>query len=264
MAFYKNHKNPGVNANTYLNNHDLISKFRFFENGPAQADSEKAVEQYLDLYHSGPLTKAELLNRFAEGKSVDENFAKNFKIRRAGKDKDDIFWNFGKIHGLENIVLCDLEEVKKVVGDPIALQKLVNKAMDERVPWVPSSYDEAVTDAHQKLEAFKAAVEGLETNGMNLKSSDKKKLLALPFYLSKRQELPDPKYGQKEYELFKEMYGLDYNYFQNLVYDSEEKITEFNYENFISKHILKTLDTQSDKFKTIVKKLNFYSKTQYE
>lgn len=67
------------------------------------------------------MTKAELLNRFAEGKSVDEDFSKNFKIKRAGKDKDDIFWNFGKIHGLENIVLCDLEEVKKTLGNPIAL-----------------------------------------------------------------------------------------------------------------------------------------------
>jgi hypothetical protein len=33
-----------------------------------------------------------MLNRFAEGKPVDENFAKNFKIKRMGKDKDDLFW----------------------------------------------------------------------------------------------------------------------------------------------------------------------------
>lgn len=133
--------------------------------------------------------------------------------------------------------------------------------MDERVPWVPSSFDEAISDTHSKLDTFKSAVEGLETNGMNMKSSDKKKLLALPFYLAKRQELPVPKYGQKEYELFKEMYGLDYNYFQDLVYDQEEKITEFNYENYISKHILKGLDTQSDEFKVAIKKMNFLTKT---
>jgi hypothetical protein len=47
---------------------------------------------YLDLYTSGPLTKAELLNRIADGLPVDPNFAKKFRIKRAGKDKNDIFW----------------------------------------------------------------------------------------------------------------------------------------------------------------------------
>lgn len=82
----------GVNSNTYLNNHDLISKFRMFEDGVASADAKKDVENYLDIYTSGPLTKAEMLNRIAEGKPVDENFSKNFKIKRMGKDKDDMFW----------------------------------------------------------------------------------------------------------------------------------------------------------------------------
>jgi hypothetical protein len=69
----------GIRAETYLNNHDLISKFRIFEQGTvANADAQNDVENYLDLYSSGPLTKAEMLNRFAEGKSVDANFAKNF------------------------------------------------------------------------------------------------------------------------------------------------------------------------------------------
>jgi hypothetical protein len=34
----------GLNANTYLNNHDLISKFRFFEDGVASADAKSEVE----------------------------------------------------------------------------------------------------------------------------------------------------------------------------------------------------------------------------
>ena len=65
--WYKPEERLGVNANTYLANHDLISKFRFFENGPATADARSEVEQYLDVYTSGPLTKAEMLNRIAEG-----------------------------------------------------------------------------------------------------------------------------------------------------------------------------------------------------
>ena len=106
-----------------MNNHDLISKFRIFEQGTvANADALNQVEDYLDLYSSGPLTKAEMLNRFAEGKSVDPNFSKNFKIKRAGKDKDDIFWAIGKIHGIENAGLCNLDELKSTGGDPMKVQ----------------------------------------------------------------------------------------------------------------------------------------------
>jgi len=62
-----------------------------------------------------------MLNRIAEGKPVDENFSKKFQIKRAGKDKNDIFWQIGKIHGIENTAFCDLEELKKTGGDPMAI-----------------------------------------------------------------------------------------------------------------------------------------------
>jgi hypothetical protein len=39
-------------------------------------------------------------------------------------------------------------------------------------------------------------------NNKVLHASDRKKLLALPFYLQKREALPEPKYGQKEWDLF--------------------------------------------------------------
>lgn len=62
-----------------------------------------------------------MLNRIAEGKEVDANFAKNFKIKRMGKDKDDVFWRLGKIHGLENIALCSLEDLEACNGDPMKI-----------------------------------------------------------------------------------------------------------------------------------------------
>lgn len=128
-----------------MNNHDLISKFRIFEEGSvAHADAQGQVENYLDIYNSGPLTKAEMLNRIAEGKPVDESFAKKFQIKRAGKDKNDIFWQIGKIHGLENTGLCDLEELKKTGGDPMAIQRLVNAANDASKPAGPGSFETAV------------------------------------------------------------------------------------------------------------------------
>lgn len=38
--------------------------------------------------------------------------------------------------------------------------------------------------------------------GKEYEPSDRKKLLALPFLLAKRHELPEPKRGQKEWVLF--------------------------------------------------------------
>ena len=104
----KNYRNVtginGITENHYQANQDLVAKFRLFEdNTPTSAESQ--IQDYVDLYQSGPLTKAEMLNRIADGQPVDTDFLSKFKIKRAGKDKDDLFWAFGKIHGLENIAL---------------------------------------------------------------------------------------------------------------------------------------------------------------
>ncbi len=80
----------------------------------------------------------------------------------------------------------------------------------------------------------------------------------------KRQELPEPKKGQKEWELFNEMYGKDFNTYEGVKFDPEEKITEFNYEKFISKQILKNMDTNSDEFRLYIKRMNLTTKTQIE
>lgn len=76
--------------------------------------------------------------------------------------------------------------------------------------------------------------------------SDRKKLLALPFYMTKRAELPTPKRGQKEWDLFKDIYGVNYTHYDDLKFDPEEKITEFNYEKFIPQIVLKSMDTKSE------------------
>jgi len=62
-----------------------------------------------------------------------KNYAQNvdlsevFQIRRSGKDLDPIFWHFGKVHGLENIAFASNEELLETGGNPVKLQKLVNK-----------------------------------------------------------------------------------------------------------------------------------------
>ena len=80
--------------------------------------------------------------------------------------------------------------------------------------------------------------------------------MSLPFFLSKRSELPEPKKGQKEWDLFENIYGASWDKFDGILFDQEEKITEFNYEKFIPKHILSSLDTQSEDFKNAIKIMN--------
>jgi hypothetical protein len=45
---------------------------------------------------------------------------------------------------------------------------------------------------------------------MGMNPSDRKKILALPFYLTKRHQLPEPRRGQKELELFEELTGTNW------------------------------------------------------
>ena len=45
-----------------------------------------------------------------------------FRIKRQGKDANNLFWQFGKIHGLENIAFCDTNDLSKVAGNPHTLQ----------------------------------------------------------------------------------------------------------------------------------------------
>lgn len=46
--------------------------------------------------------------------------------------------------------------------------------------------------------------------------------------------------------------------------DTEEKITEFNYEKFIHPELLKGVDTKSPEFLEKIRLMNFMSKTKYE
>jgi len=90
------------------------------------------------------MTKAELLNRIADGKPVDPEFASKFKIKRRGRDTDDIFWRYGKIHGLENIAFATEEELAACNGDPLLLQRLVDSINDRPKPLPPQTFDKAV------------------------------------------------------------------------------------------------------------------------
>lgn len=73
---------------------------------------------------------------------------------------------------------------------------------------------------------------------MNLYESDRKKLLALPFYLSKRSQKPEPRRGQHEFNLFTELSGRNWYDYSDVKIDKEYKITEFDYENYFDPLLL--------------------------
>lgn len=114
------------------------------------------------------------------------------------------------------------------------------------------------------MDKWKTEADNFGGKGKNLMPSDRKKMLVLPFMLSKRSELPEPKKGQKEWNIFYDLFDEEWDAFEGLSFDPEEKITEFNYEKFIPKHILSSMDTASEEFKTLVKMINLSSSTKYE
>lgn len=115
---------------------DLVGRFRLFENGAPQASVEQSLVNYLHEYSDRPFVKDELIEKLNDMQKKGIRM----RIRRMGKDLDDLYWHFGKIHGLENIAFAEEAELKEVNGDPIALQLLVNK-YDGRGP-VETSFEE--------------------------------------------------------------------------------------------------------------------------
>ena len=138
----------------------------------------------------------------------------------------------GKIHGLENIAFVDTEALLATGGNPVLIQKLVNKLDKNDIPKI-GSYDELCERTQTAMLEYRAAVDKLSLN-----PSDRKKLLSLPWYMSKRAEKPVPRRGQPEYELFTELTGRDWHDDAGIKFDEETKITEFDYENYIKPELL--------------------------
>jgi len=111
-------RNPGVTHEYYTSHSDLVSKFRLFEDTSVY-DAQENYQQYLAA--TLPVTKNELLDYVFLKASQEIDITKLFQIKRSGKDRDPLFWSFGKIHGLENIAFADPEEVKATNGNPVSL-----------------------------------------------------------------------------------------------------------------------------------------------
>ena len=116
----------------------------------------------------------------------EDKISEKFRIKRQGKDKNDIYYSFGKIHGLENIAFVDEDKLRETKGNPVLIQDLINQVKPEDVPGF-ASYEEVVEERQKSLSAYKDDIDK-----MSLQPSDRKKLLALPFYIAKRTEAPEP------------------------------------------------------------------------
>jgi len=89
-----------------------------------------------------------MLNRIAEGREVDQNFANKFRIKRMGKDRNDVFWQLGKIHGLENLAFVSDDEIEACQGNPQKLQQLVDRVNDSAKPLPPATFDKLIEELH--------------------------------------------------------------------------------------------------------------------
>jgi hypothetical protein len=113
------------------------------------------------------------------------------------------------------------------------------------------------------MEDYKATLMKIN-EGLEFEPSDMKKMLSMPFLLAKRRELPEPRPGQKEWELFQSLYGKRWDHYAGLKFDPEEKITEFNWEKHYPEALTRGMDTKSTDFKKHIKATNFFTYTEYE
>lgn len=67
-----------------------------------------------------------MIDKIALSALQEFDLGKMFRVKRGGKDRDPMFWSFGKVHGLENIAFADPAEVKKANGNPVKIQQIVN------------------------------------------------------------------------------------------------------------------------------------------
>ena len=254
----------GIDHENYSQEVDLVGRFRLFDKiseaqaGDSPSKTEEDILDYLSVYSKDPLSKPELVNHMMKKLCEKGNIAEKFQIKRSGKDLNEIYWQFGKIHGLENIGQLSDEEFAKLDGNPVTLQQAVNRIKPEDIKGYASA-EEANEAREEALNKYRAEIDKL-----SLQPSDRKKLLALPFFMAKRAESPDVRVGMAEKEIYETIFGRDWFFKPHEMVDDEKKITEFDYENYLQPELVSGEDTDTEEFKRLVRLLNLTSKTQLE
>ena len=105
--FYKFSSNSqGVSHSTYASQEDMVSRFRLFEQIGVK-NSKADIANYLTNFSTQPYTRDDMVDNLMLNALKEYDVTKMFRVKRAGKDKDPLFWHFGKIHGLENLAFVN-------------------------------------------------------------------------------------------------------------------------------------------------------------
>ena len=110
----------GVDHAYYTGSQDVVARFRLFDDFESP-NTQQNLANYLSAYTDEPLTQSEMLDNIVTQLSKHTDISKLFQVKRAGKDKDNWFWSFGKIHGLENLAFADPAELKATNGNPVKI-----------------------------------------------------------------------------------------------------------------------------------------------
>jgi hypothetical protein len=117
--------NEGVSHAVYTSTQDLVARFRMFENIEG-VDTKGDIASYLGIYTTKPFSRTEFMDRAMTAQMKEMDVSKLFRVKKNGRDRDPMFWSFGKIHGLENIAFADPEEIKATNGNPVKIQRIIN------------------------------------------------------------------------------------------------------------------------------------------
>ena len=244
-----------MNFERMSGSNDILSRFRKTQLGIPDTNSTTENENFRFLKTSVPTSRDQVINYLQAPSSNIDPFLRNKQVKRVGKDKDDFFYMFGKIHGLENIAFLSKEELDKI-RNPIDLQLAVNN-VDKAGKTIFSkpSFDAALEEAMKDAQGYKQTV-----MQMNIYPSERAKLLALPFFMNRRVQNPDPIKGTWQWELFKEFSGYDWDAFAHYEYDPEDKYSEKD----IPKGLLEKIDQESPYFKKELRKKFLLTPTTFE
>jgi hypothetical protein len=180
----------------------------------------------------------------------------NLVLSRHSKDRDDLYYMFGKVRNLENIVYLSSEDLQEI-DSPVKLQIKLDSVTPTDL-FKNLQPDEIIYKLHKSIEQYKIQVE----NSKKFRS-DKEKLLGLPFLMDRLKQYPEPEYGTWQYDLFKDLYGEEYNHMKGIP-DIEEKINKYNYHLFLHPSVISKYDTNSEEFEQFLRMEHYKSKTNQE
>jgi hypothetical protein len=99
-----------------------------------------------------------------------------------------------------------------------------------------------------------------QIDNMSLYPSDRAKMLALPFFMARRKQGPEPKKGQWQWELFNEITGNYWDAFEHHEYDPEDKTTI----DSLPKGLVERIDVEDPEFKRQLNMHRLLTKTTIE